>query len=592
MGTTRDGMLYRLLKPHLRRLSFGIVAVVLEGTANLAEPWPLKIVLDNVLKSKVPSGWLNLFVDHLASGNKLTILNFAAASVLLIALVGAACAFAEKSLTATTGEYLMHDLRQMLYAHIQRLSLEFHNKNRTGELIGCLTSDVDAIQSFVVSGLLGFLVNSLTLLGMVVLMLFLNWRFTLVALSVAPMLFTVVFRYTRRIKAASREVRRKEGEMISVIQEALLSSRLVKAFAQEDHESRRLERESLESIEVGVRARALKVRLSPLVDLIVAVGTCLVLWLGGRMVLSGALTTGSLVLFIWYLSKMYKPMRELAKMTDAYSKAAAGYDRIVELLRTEWTVRDLPGARPAPILRGQIEFDGVTFGYDPARPVLRQVSFRVLPGQVAALVGPTGAGKSTLIHMIPRFYDPDRGSVRVDGIDVKMYRQESLRRQISFVLQETLLFRGPVWYNIAYGKLGATRAEVIRAAEIANAHEFIRRMPQGYDTVVGERGVTLSGGQRQQIAIARAIIRDAPILIMDELGTGLDAASEEQVLDGLEFLMKGKTSIVIAHKLATIRSADVIFVLENGEIVERGQHDELLSKRGLYAGLYDLQFQP
>jgi subfamily B ATP-binding cassette protein MsbA len=284
-------------------------------------------------------------------------------------------------------------------------------------------------------------------------------------------------------------------------------------------------------------------------------------------------------------------MRELSKMTDAYSKAAVGYERIREVLDTDRAVQDLPGARRAPVFRGRIEFSDVSFGYEPNYPVLKQISMMVEPGQVAALVGPTGAGKTTIINLIPRFYDPDVGAVKIDGTDVKRFEQDSLRQQISFVLQETLLFHGPVWYNIAYGKPGASHAEIMHAAELANAHEFVERMPQGYDTIIGERGVTLSGGQRQRIAIARAVIRQSPILILDEASTGLDAASEKLVFEALDRLMEGKTSIVIAHRLPTVRSADLIFVVDRGEIVERGNHAELLRRGGLYSELHELQLR-
>jgi subfamily B ATP-binding cassette protein MsbA len=280
-------------------------------------------------------------------------------------------------------------------------------------------------------------------------------------------------------------------------------------------------------------------------------------------------------------------MRELAKTADAYTKAAVGYERIREVLESNHEVRDLPGARRAPSLRGKIELQDVSFSYEPNHPVLKHVALTVEPGQVAALVGPTGAGKSTIINLIPRFYDPDSG---IDGADVRLFQQESLRQQISFVLQDTLLFHGPVWSNIAYGKPDATRAEILRAASMANADEFIERMPQGYETVIGERGVTLSGGQRQRIAIARAVIRNTPILILDEVSTGLDAGCEKLVFEALDRLMQNKTSIVIAHRLATIRSADVIFVVNDGVIHERGNHAELLRKGGLYAELHDLQF--
>jgi subfamily B ATP-binding cassette protein MsbA len=286
---------------------------------------------------------------------------------------------------------------------------------------------------------------------------------------------------------------------------------------------------------------------------------------------------------------MYKPMRELSKITDAYAKAVTGYERIKELLATGHEVRDLPGARPAGALQGGIALDCVSFGYEPGRPVLRRVNLSVEPGEAAALVGPTGAGKSTVVSLIARFYDPDEGAVFIDGTDIRQFQQKSLRRQIAFVLQETLLFRAPVWYNIAYGKPEASRPEIARAAELANAHEFIERLPQGYDTIIGERGETLSGGQRQRLAIARAILCDARILILDEAATGLDAASEQLVLEALARLMKGKTSILISHRLASIRSADRIFVLNGGEVVEQGKHEQLIHTGGLYARLHDLQ---
>ena len=580
-----------LLRPHAKALSLALVAVIGETAANLAEPWPLKIVLDTVSKPKPGHGWLNHWFLSVAGADKLAILKVAAIAVLVIAAIGAICSYAEKYLTTTVGQWVMHDLRQRVYAHIQRLSLAYHDQKQTGDLISRVTSDIDAIQSFITSGLLGALINILTLVGMVGLMFYLNWQFTLIAVSVAPPLSIVVYRYTRLIKEASREVRRKEGEMVSVIQEVLSSIRVVKAFAQEEYEERRLWVESLESVELALRARGLKARLAPIVEMLVAVGTCLVLWFGGRMVLTGALSDGSLVLFIWYLGKMYKPMQELSKMTDAFSKAAVGYERIREVLDTDGEVKDRPGARNAPAFRGKIEFDRVRFGYDKQSPVLRDVSFVVKPGQVAALVGPTGAGKTTIISMIPRFYDPDSGMVKIDGTDIRAFRQISLRRQMSFVLQETLLFHGSIWHNIAYGKPGASRAEIVHAAELANASEFIERMPQGYDTIVGERGVTLSGGQRQRIAIARAVIRNTPILILDEASSGLDAGAEKLVFEALDRLMKDKTSIVIAHRLSTIRSADVIFVVKDGAIVERGKHEELMRTGGLYAELHELQFR-
>jgi ATP-binding cassette subfamily B protein len=580
-----------LLKPHWKLLAFGFAAVVGEGVADLLDPWPIKIVLDSVLKAKPSThGWLNHLIDSVTGTDKYAILEFAALAVLAIAILDAGCSYLEKYVTTSVGQWVTHDLRRILYSHIQRLSLSFHDQKQTGDLISRVTSDIDSIQSFIVSGLLGVLINCITLVGMVGVMFYLNWKFTLIALSIAPPLGVVVYTYTRKIKKASREVRKKEGEIVSTIQEVLSSIRVVRAFAREDYEQRRLEVQSLEGVEIALRARALKAKLTPLVDIIVAVGTCLVLWVGARMVLEGALSAGSLVVFILYLKKMYKPMQELSKMTDSYSKASVGYERIREVLATEREVKDLPAARNAPPFKGQITFEDVNFSYDSDRPILKDISFQIEPGQVAALVGPTGAGKSSIIGLIPRFYDPTTGSVKIDGVDVRRYKQKSLRQQMSFVLQDTVLFHGPIWENIAYGRPEATRAEILKAAEIANAHEFIEQMPEGYDTVVGERGMTLSGGQRQRIAIARAVIRNTPILILDEPSSGLDAGSEKLVFEAIDRLMEGKTSIVIAHRLSTIRKADVIFVVEDGAIIERGTHEQLMQTGGLYAQLHDLQF--
>jgi subfamily B ATP-binding cassette protein MsbA len=437
---------------------------------------------------------------------------------------------------------------------------------------------------------LGIVVSVLTLAGMLVVMFYLDWRFTLIALSITPILFVVVYTYTRRIKQASRALRKKEGEVVSVVEEVLSSIRVVKAFARERYEQERLEQQSLESVEMALAARSLKAKLAPVVQVIVAAGTCLVLWYGVNLVLTGKMTPGSLLVFLLYLGKMYKPMRDLSKMTDTVSKAGVGYERIREVIETEDEIRNLPNAKKAPDFRGEIEFDHVSFAYTAGYATLSDVSFKVEAGQVAALVGPTGAGKSTIASLIARFYDPQSGAVRIDGMDVRNYKIKSVRRQISFVLQETMLFRAPVWQNIAYGKPEASREEILRAAKLANADEFIRDMPQQYDTMLGEKGATLSGGQRQRIAIARAVIRNAPILILDEPTSNLDAASEELVFEALTRLMEGRTAIVIAHRLATVRRADVIFVLDHGTLVEQGTHATLLSAEGLYAHLYEIQF--
>lgn len=579
-----------LARPHWKALTIGLVAVVFETAAGILEPWPIKVVVDNILQSK-PQNWLSNLATRLFGSNELAMLNFAVAGVALIAIVGAVGAYWQKYLTTSVSQWVGHDLRRTLYSHIQRLSLAEHDEAETGDLITRVTSDIGAVQDFITTVLLGMVLNILALAGMVGVMVYLNWRFTLIALSVAPVLTGVVYYYTRRIKQASREVREQEGQLVSIVQEVLTSMHVVQAFGREEHEARRFESESLDNVESGLEARALKARLSPLVEVIVAIGTCLVLWYGARLALSGEITAGVLIVFLLYLGKMYKPLRDLSKMTDTITRASVGYERIQEVLEIESRVRDLPRARSAPAFKGEISFNHVTFCYgaDHSEPILTDIDITIEAGQVAAFAGPSGTGKSTLAGLIARFYDPLSGHVAIDGTDIRQYKIKSLRDQISFVLQDTLLFRATIWENIAYGKPGATPREIRRAAELANAHDFIKEMPDGYDTMVGQRGDSLSGGERQRIAIARAVIRDTPILILDEPTAGLDRASEQAVLEALAALMKGRTSVVIAHHLATIRNADVIFVIDNASVVEQGNHDQLLKKKGVYAQLFKVE---
>jgi ATP-binding cassette, subfamily B, bacterial len=592
----RQISLIGLLRPHWKPLGLGLISALGSVAADILQPLPLKIVIDNVLGTKaLPSwtvAWLGSWLASAFAGNKLAILNFAVISVVLIALLNAASSYVQSLSMTTVGQWVMHDLRSTLYHHIQRLSLSYHDRSQTGDLITRVTSDIDTVQSFIASTLMDTIVDALSLIGMLSVMLYFDWKFTVIALSVAPFLFVFVYRYTHLIQKATRAVRRKESEIVSKIQEVFSSIRVVKAFAREKYEEKRFKEVSTETVELALRARALKAGLSPGAQLITAAGTALVLWYGARQVIAGELPLGGLTMFLAYLAKLYSPIRGLSKLPDSFSRPAVAFERIQEVMDVEIKSQGIekPPHR-APDFLGRIEFENVSFGYTPELLILKDISFTIEPGQIAAFVGPTGAGKTTIISLIPRFYELTSGSIRIDGEDVRNLKLRSLRRQLGFVLQETLLFRASILQNIAYGRPSATRDEIIEAAKLANAHDFIEELPHGYDTIVGERGVTISGGQRQRIGIARAVIRNAPILVLDEPTSGLDAISEAIVFDALYRLMKGRTSIVITHRLAIIQKAHIIFVLRDGSIVERGTHQQLLAVDGLYRNLHDTQFQ-
>ena len=580
--------LYTLLRPYWKLAAGAMLAMLLESAADLLEPWPLKVVLDYVIGSKTPTAWLARWMVDLPA--RLTLLNIAVAAVMAIALVGAVSSYVEKYSSTTIGKRVGYDLRHALYHHMQRLSLSFFDSRRTGDLLVRLTSDIEAVEDFITGAVLGIVLDVVTLTGMLIVMFVLDWRFSLIGLSIAPVLFSLVYHLMRRIKAAAREVKNTESDLASVVQESLSSARIVKAFAREEFEEGRLDRRSQASVDATLRARSVKARLAPLVDLVIAAGTCLVLYFGVHFVVSGRITPGALVVYVIYLGKMYKPIKDLSKTADIVSRSAVAFERIGELLAVERQVTDRADARPAPRFDGRIAFDHVSFGYGPGQLVLRDVNLFIEPRQRAALVGETGSGKSTLIALIPRLYDALGGVIRIDGSDVRSYTLHSLREQVSFVLQEPVLFRASIAENIAYGRPDATGEEILRASRLAHADEFIASLPRGYDTVVGERGDTLSGGQRQRIAIARAIVRDTPILLMDEPSAALDPESEELIFKGLSRLLEGRTSITIAHRLATVREADVIFVLHGGVIAETGTHEELLERNGQYARFYRLQF--
>ena len=573
----------RLVRPYWKWLIIVILAMVVETVMTLASPWPLKIVLDTVLDGRpMPAGFAWIAGERPAP---LTALNIAVGATVVIALLQASSAYLNAYYTVSIGQWIAHDLRHSVYTHLQRLSMSYYDRQQTGPLISTITDDINAVQEFASTSLLDLVIDSLTIAGMLVVMFMLNWQFTLVALAVTPLLVVFVFRLRAVLREATRDVRRRQSEIVSIVQEGLGAIRVVKAFAQGAFERERLAAKSRESVEAALYARRVRSLLGPVVTTIMALGTAAVLWFGARQVLAGAMTAGALVVFLTYLGRFFRPIQAVARASTNIAQAAVGLERVRAVLEADERLPRAANPRPLERVEGRVAFERVTFGYDKSRPVLVDISFEVAPGQVVGLVGPSGSGKSTLASLIPRFYDPDTGRVTIDGIDVRDVSIRALRRQIAFVLQETQLFHAPVWQNIAYGRPDATRDEIVEAAKAAHAHDFIEALPDGYDTIVGQGGIALSGGQRQRIGIARAMIRDARILILDEPSSGLDAESERLVFDSLRRLLAGRTAFVIAHRLATIQGADLILVLDGGRIVERGRHAELLERGGLYAAL-------
>jgi subfamily B ATP-binding cassette protein MsbA len=558
---------------------------------SLASPWPLKIVLDNALgHDKLPE-WLTWVHDLGIDRDTMGLALFAALATIVIAILDSVASYIDNYYTESVGQWVAHDLRIRIYDHLHRLSLGYYANHQTGALLSTLTSDVSTVQDFASSSTLAIVVDMMTIVGMLGIMFWLNWDFALIAIGVTPFLLLFVMRFKKAVKAATRDVRLRQSDIVAVAEQGLGSVRSVSAFDRQDLEKSRMDEASRATVTAALRARRVKSLLSPVVTIVVSFCTAFVLWRGTSLILAGAMTVGALTVFLAYLSKFFKPVQDLAKMTNTIAQTAVGLERIQTILSADDVIPEKPDAIAPPPLKGNIGFEHVAFGYDKDNLILRDVSFDVKPGQIIGLVGSTGSGKSTIVSLIPRFYDPTAGRVLIDGVDVRDYQLHPLRRQIGFVLQETVLFHGTIRDNIAYGRPGvATEAEIVAAAKLANADEFIDKMPLRYDTVVGERGDTLSGGQRQRIGIARAVIRNNPILILDEPTAALDTESERLVIEGLERLMKGRTVITIAHRLSTIRDADNILVLQNGVVAEQGTHEQLLARNGLYAELYHVQF--
>jgi ATP-binding cassette, subfamily B, bacterial len=578
-----------LVRPFRRQLWWAVLAMVVDAFLTVFRPWPLKVVIDRVLShrpTRVP--FLSAWLDN-TTLSRMHVLYGACAATLLIALSTGLLTYAYTRSLGIVGQRFVFDLRCRLFAHMQRLSLRFHDTQRRGDLITRLTSDIQAIQDLISNGLIVFGSNTFLLIGMLILMFWLNWQFAFVALAVAPLLFWTVFRYTHRIKVATRQARVSTGLLASVAQETLASIRIVQGLAQEEQQNDRFQAQSQSSLRSYLEGVRYQARVAPLVDVFAAVGLALVMWFGATHVLDGHLTTGDMVVFFAYVTNLYSPMKALSRLSYTTSKASVGAERIADIMSVSSEVKDRQGSREVSQLKGEIEFRDVSFEYQHRQSVLSHINLHIAPGEKVAIVGATGAGKSTLISLVPRLYDPSSGTVSIDAEEIRNYSVQSLRAQISLVLQDSLLFSGTIRENIAFGRPDASDQEIVAAAVVANAAEFIDVLPDGYETLVAEGGTTLSGGQKQRIAIARAILRDSPILILDEPTSGLDAASERTVINALERAARGRTTLLIAHRLTTVRFADRIVVLDKGRIVEEGPHKELLSLRGKYAHLYGLQ---
>ena len=589
----RSGMLRLvkdLLRPYRGWLVVILLAMLVETAMSLAGPWPLKIVLDSVVGHHPMPAWLvRLLGPHIAD-HKLGLAGLAAVLIVLIAVFDSIATYIDNYYTESVGQYVANDLRMRVYHHLDRLSLGYYDKQQTGNLLSTITTDISTIQAFASGATLGILVDILTIFGMLGLMFWLNVDFALVAVAVTPFLLLFVMRFKKAVKKATHEVRHRQSDIVAVVQEGLESMRVVKAYGREQLEEQHLKDASQSVVDAALKARRIKSLLSPVVAVVVSLCTGFVLYRGSILILRDQMTIGSLTVFLAYLSKFFKPVQDLAKMTNSIAQAAVGVERVQMILSADEMIPDKADGHEPQSVRGEITFDKVAFAYKADSPVLKEVTFKIEPGQLVGFVGATGGGKSTVASLIPRFYDATAGRVLIDGTDVRDFKLRALRSQIGCVLQDTVLFAGTIAENIAYGRPGATREEVVAAAKLANADEFIARMPQGYDSAVGERGSTLSGGQRQRIGIARAIIRNSPILILDEPTAALDTESEKIVMEALERLMKGRTAIAIAHRLSTIKDANKIVVFKDGFVHEQGTHAELLRMNGLYAELYRIQF--
>lgn len=571
MGSYKRLLTY--VRPYIGRMIFGLVCMIIAAAAYLVVPWLIKNVVDKVLAEK------NMYM-----------LNLVVISILVVFLVRGFATYGQTYTMSYIGQRVIIDIREAMFKHLQRLDQAYYDRRKTGVIMSNLTNDVAALQSAIVDNLVSFITEGVTLIGSLVSMLYLDWKLTLVTLVIVPVVLGIINIFGKRLRIAGHDVQGRIADITSLLQETISGARVVRSFAREGYEVQRFERENQRNFRAVMRATKLTSLLSPLVEFSAAIAVTIILWYGGYSVVTGAITAGSLIAFLIYAINLSNPVKRLSQVYGNIQKAMAAGDRVFAILDTKPEVVEKTNAIVLPEVDGRVRFDHVSFSYDGEKKALDDFSLDVPAGRVVAIVGPSGAGKTTIANLLPRFYDATEGAITVDGIDVRDVTFQSLREQIGVVPQETMLFNATIKDNILYGRLDGTDEEVYAAAKAANALEFIERLPEGMDTLVGERGSSLSGGQRQRIAIARAILKNPKILILDEATSALDTESEKLVQEALERLMQGRTAFVIAHRLSTIKNADQIVVLREGKLVEFGTHDELVAAGGLYQHLYSVQF--
>ena len=571
------------LKPYWLPFTLALGQVVFISALELLKPWPFKIIIDSIVNRQPLPSWLRFE----SSPERLLLLS--CAGLVLIYLLLGALRLLNDYMTIRIGQRMVNDLRRDLYSQIQRLSLSFHNRQQVGDLMYRITADTLGLQTITMNGLFSVLSASFLLGGMFVVMLSIDWYLTLLATAVCPALFVAIGLFDKKMCSAANHARQKESLVYSVVQRTLSGIRVIQAFTKEEEEKHRFLEASTQSLAADLRLYNLQNFYCAIVNITIAIGTAGVFWLGTKHVLSGGLSVGDMVVFAAYLTALYNPLVNIFQTYGLVQKARAGVRRAFDILEVEESLQEghKVFSRPA---KGNISFEQVSFGYDTSQTILKKINLHITPGQKVAIVGPTGAGKSTLVSLLPRFYDPQSGQVKIDGVDITDFQLKSLRRQIAMVLQPPLIFPVSIRDNIAYGRPEASLDEVIAAAHVARIHDFIMQLPDGYETVVGEQGSTLSEGQKLRLTIARGILLDAPILILDEPTSSVDSETEALIMEGLDRLMTGRTTFIIAHRLSTVRQADMIVVVRGGEIVEQGNFFELLRAHGPFAALYQTQF--